>query len=172
MNEELTDPKTISFALKFLAKLFVVLIVTNLFVFVAITLELTSGVRDTAAEIFSYQKTHGELAEAGVSILIADSEEKRIKGLSGFDSLRENQTMLFKFDDVGSHSFWMKDMNFSIDIIWMDEYYQILHIEENVSPATYPRSFGEDIDSKYVLETQAGFVEENAVKIGDILQVL
>jgi hypothetical protein len=172
MNKDLINPKTIHFASKLLVKIFVVLIVATLCIFFIVKFELASGVGDTRAELFSYQKTYGELAEVGVSILIADNDEKRSKGLGGFESLRENQTMLFKFDETGSHGFWMKDMNFAIDIIWMDEYYGILLIEENVTPSTYPRTFGNDVASRYVLETRAGFVKEHAVKIGDVLQVL
>jgi len=172
MSNELTDPKTVSFALKFISKLFLGLIVVILLIFFIEKFNFHSGVRDTAAELFYYQKTYGEIAEVGISILIADIEEKRIQGLGGFESLRENQAMLFKFDETGNHGFWMKNMNFSIDIIWMNEYFEIIYIEENISPETYPKTYGTDIESKYVLETVAGFVEKNAVKVGDMLQVL
>ena len=50
--------------------------------------------------------------------LAATNEEKR-RGLSGRNGLEENEGMLFVFEEPGFYSFWMKDMLFPIDIIWI-----------------------------------------------------
>ena len=56
--------------------------------------------------------------------------------------------------------------------MWMNEFYEIIYIEENVSQYSYPEIYGTEVQSKYVLETRAGFVEEQKVRVGDLLQVL
>ena len=56
------------------------------------------------------------------------------KGLAVKDQLKENEAMFFVFDKPEKHSFWMKDMNFPIDIIWLDSTDKVVHIEQNLQP--------------------------------------
>lgn len=107
------------------------------------------------------------IADKIVRVEIVDTAEEREKGLSGHASLVEDEGMLFVFPESGRHAFWMKDMGFSIDIIWISESKEIVHIERNVSPESYPAIFTPRDESLYVLEVPAGFVEENSVRIGD-----
>lgn len=104
-------------------------------------------------------------------LTVADRQETREQGLSGKTSLGENEGMLFVFETPDLHVFWMKDMKFAIDIIWLDEKYKIVHIEKAVSPETFPSVFGPTEKSKYVLETNAYFVDKNSLKVGDILNI-
>lgn len=103
---------------------------------------------------------------------LAITEEEKTIGLSDRDSLNEHEGMLFVFDIAGNYSFWMKDMNFPIDIIWIGEDFTIVHIEREVLPESYPSSFSSNTLSKYVLETVAGFSEKNNLKIGDKIEFL
>lgn len=100
---------------------------------------------------------------------VADSLPERIQGLSDTPFLPDNFVKLFVFGVYGEHSIWMKNMNYSLDIIWMDKEGKIVHIEENVSPDTYPQSFNSPIPAWYVIEANSGFVEENDVEMGDIV---
>jgi len=102
-----------------------------------------------------------------VRVTIADSDAARAQGLSGRAGLAENEGMLFVFPQDGVHGFWMKDMLFSIDILWMSVDKEIVHIEENVSPGTFPTSFGPKIATRFVLELPAGFVKAHNVAVGD-----
>ncbi len=102
-----------------------------------------------------------------IEVELADTQEKRIQGLSGREFLDEDKGMFFIFDEVGEYSFWMKDMNFSIDIIWIGEDLEIVGIEENISPESFPRSFLPPMPIKYVLETNVGWAEKNNIQIGD-----
>lgn len=79
-------------------------------------------------------------------------------GLSKYDNLQQDGGMLFVYDNPRQICIWMKDMKFSIDIIWLDAEKRIQHIESNVSPDTYPQSFCQE-DSQYVVELPAGRVE-------------
>lgn len=107
------------------------------------------------------------IADVSVKASVADSIPERIKGLSGTPFLPDNVVKLFVFDAYGKHSIWMKDMNYAIDIMWVDKGGEILHIEENVSPDTYPKSFSSPEPAWFVIEAKAGFVASNTVSVGD-----
>lgn len=94
---------------------------------------------------------------------IADTNELRTKGLSVKDTLNETEGMLFVFGTEREHSFWMKGMKFPIDIIWIDEYQEVVHVEHSLEPCppnSFCQTYGPDSDSLYVLETVAGFAQK------------
>ena len=103
---------------------------------------------------------------------VSDSSYTQSKGYSGREPITRNEGMIFVFDTIDKHGFWMKDMKFSIDIIWMDDSYTINHIEKSVSPETYPKVFIPNEPGKYVLEVAAGEVDRLGVKIGDKVDFL
>jgi len=100
---------------------------------------------------------------------IADSEEERRTGLSNKDSIEEDEGMLFTFQEEEFPGFWMKDMNFSIDIIWISSDMKIIGIERNIQPCGqdsclifYPQE-----KIKYVLEINSGMSERYGFEEGD-----
>lgn len=104
-----------------------------------------------------------------VQASIAETWPDRIKGLSDTPFLPEEVVKLFIFDTVGLHSIWMKDMNYSIDIMWLNEDKEIIYIMEEVSPDSYPESFAPNKEALYVIEAVAGFVQKNEIGLGDVL---
>jgi uncharacterized membrane protein (UPF0127 family) len=120
-----------------------------------------------AEKISSAEVNRGVIGETSVTLDIADTDLERILGLGGRDSLPKNHGMLFIFEEKAEHGIWMKDMKFSIDIIWLNEYSEVIYIERNVSPNTFPKVFGPQKPSSYVLEFNAGFVSRNNIKVGD-----
>jgi uncharacterized membrane protein (UPF0127 family) len=91
------------------------------------------------------------------------------KGLAIKNQLKENEAMLFVFEDSAQHSFWMKDMKFPIDIIWLDSDGKVVHIEQNLQPCISVficPNYTPNTDSQYVLETVAGFTQRHNVSIG------
>jgi len=98
---------------------------------------------------------------------IVDTDASRAKGLSLHAPLFSNEGMLFIFEQPGNYGFWMKDMLFPIDIIWIDADLKVTHIEKSLSPNTYPKLFYPTTPSKYVLEVSAGESEKLNLKIGD-----
>ena len=98
---------------------------------------------------------------------VANNNADREKGLSIFNKINDSQAMLFVFDSSKKYSFWMKDMKFPIDIVWLDENGQIVFISENVPVDSYPNMFTPDTDSRYVLEFNADIVKKDGIKIGD-----
>ena len=102
---------------------------------------------------------------------VADSEESRKKGLAGTHFLNENSGMWFVFEEADAHGFWMKDMKNPIDIAWVDSFGQIVHMEENLQPETYPQVFTPPVPAQYVLEVSAGYFERNEIEVGDSIFV-
>lgn len=99
---------------------------------------------------------------------IADTDKTRKQGLSGTKELGSDKAMVFVFDSTERWPIWMKDMNYSIDIVWLDESKTIVDYVEEVSPDSYPeRSFFPREAARYVVELESGTVREKAIRIGD-----
>lgn len=106
--------------------------------------------------------------KACVQAEVADTESKRQLGLMFREGLPEKQGMLFVFEREDKHSFWMKNMRLSLDIIWINKDKRIVDISLNVPPCKDScKGFIPKEKAKYVLEVSAGFTEKNRVKIGD-----
>jgi len=109
-----------------------------------------------------------EVANQKIKVDVVYTPETRAQGLSGRESLAENEGMLFVFDTPSDYPFWMKDMNFSIDMIWIGEDMKITYIKKNATPESYPESFGpKEKTSKYVLEVSSLFSDKYNLDIGD-----
>ncbi len=101
---------------------------------------------------------------------VVHSEATQKQGLSDRTHLPLQNAMLFVFDKAAERCFWMKDMHFSIDIIWLNDEKQIVNIEPDVSPATYPESFCPGSPARYVLEINAGLSQRLGLKVGQQVQ--
>lgn len=97
---------------------------------------------------------------------IANTPAEREKGLSGRSYLAPQSGVWFIFQRSAPYSFWMPDMNFSIDIVWVNSEHKIVYIERNVTPESYPTAFTPPQPTLYVLEVNAGEIGDS-VKIGD-----
>ncbi len=102
-----------------------------------------------------------------ISVEIATSSQEKSRGLCCRESLGENSGMLFVYNASGDFPFWMKDTNIPLDMIWLDSTKKVVHLEEKVQPSSYPKTYSSPIPSKYILETNSGWVEKNAIDIGD-----
>ena|SRR3989344_4308216 len=115
-----------------------------------------------------------KIAEQKIQVELAITAVEQAQGLSGRQVLNDNEGMLFVFDSAGKHSFWMKDMNFPIDIIWFTpseggagNSMKVVYIKKYAEPESFPEMYSPDVDAKYVLEVVAGFSEKNNLKAGD-----
>jgi len=99
---------------------------------------------------------------------IVDSSEERKIGLMEHETLGIDEGMFFIFDNVGIHSIWMKDMNFPIDIIWLDENYNVVDVKRDASPCIDQcEIYSPSKNARYVLEVN---INSN-VNIGDKVEV-
>lgn len=101
-----------------------------------------------------------------IMVEIARTPDALRKGLSGRESLTGGMGMLFVYDDSGVYGFWMKDMNFALDIVWIDEDFRVIGIEREVQPETFPETFYPPKPVKYVLELNAGESKNMGIETG------
>lgn len=106
------------------------------------------------------------LCKKEISYGLADSDSERKKGLSNRSNLSPQEGLLFIFEEPNKPSFWMKDMNFAIDIIWIDENSKIVDITEDFQPETYPETVSPALPVLKVLEVTSGFASENHCIVG------
>lgn len=108
----------------------------------------------------------------GVNLItsLSTTPDAQSKGLAIRDSLNENEGMLFIFETPQKYSFWMKDMKFPIDIIWINQDGKIVHIEKNLPPCVFLLpcpSYAPKDDSLYVLEVVSNFTNKFDINVGD-----
>ncbi|WP_436910952.1 DUF192 domain-containing protein [Halosimplex marinum] len=123
----------------------------------------TTGVRVT---------TPGGERLGSVTAAVADTGDLRFKGLSDTESLPTDMGMLFVYDEVGSHTYVMRDMDFGLDIVYADGGGAITEIHHAPEPG--PNEDGEDQEypgrGQYVLEVNKGWTTERGVEVGDVLR--
>jgi uncharacterized membrane protein (UPF0127 family) len=116
------------------------------------------------------------LANQQVNFELADNAAEQAVGLSNKSSIGPNQGMLFAFTEPNIPSFWMKNMQFPIDIIWINGN-QVVGINPNLQPQ--PNTLAGELPTysppqpvNFVLEVQAGWAEQNGVQIGHNVEVV
>ena len=113
---------------------------------------------------------------AGAVILteLADTTKKRATGLMHRNSLPQDRGMLFTFPEPQLWTFWMKNTNIPLDILWMDGHRKIVHIEHNVPACHLPGNacpqYQPNYKSVYVLELAAGTAEALRLEKGTKLK--
>ena len=123
------------------------------------------------APFFAMRPTGTRFTSGGQTYYLekAMTQAAREKGLGGRSSLAENRGMLFVFDTQVVQCFWMKDMQFPLDIIWLDSQKKVTYEVANLSPATYPQSYCGDNSTRYVVELRAGEAKRTGITIGKTL---
>jgi len=129
---------------------------------------ITLVLRDPAS--IKYQNlVNLNIGSTSLQVEVVESKQSISKGLSGRKSLEEGTGMLFSFSESGIYGFWMREMYFPIDIIWIGESFEVLGTENWVSPETFPEIFYSPEKTKYVLEVNAGFAEKNGIDTRDMV---
>ena len=103
-----------------------------------------------------------------IPVEVADTLKKRSLGLGNRPSLKKGWGMLFVFEERKPHRFWMKDMRFPLDIIWLDNH-RIVHINHNAEPASSddePEIMTSPVPVNFVLEIAAGRAVKLRLKKG------
>lgn len=132
-------------------------------------------ITQTATESAQTQKkesTQVTIKDLVIQAKISDETKEHQSGLADYSSLALGDGMIFVFDKSASYVFWMKDVEFAIDILWIDEAKKIVDIAPNVPPE--PNKGEKDLtrykpksDAKYVLEINAGLSALHNLQIGD-----
>lgn len=105
-------------------------------------------------------------------LYLADTMLRKTIGLMYWNGLKENEGMLFTFRNDARHAFWMMNMRFPIDMVWLDSSMRIVHIVGSAKPCRSIfncRSYAPTRDSRHVLELRAGFAKGRGMRIGERL---
>jgi uncharacterized protein len=106
-----------------------------------------------------------KIGEKTYTTEVSRTEEARAKGLSGRAALCATCAMLFVFDTPSQYGFWMKDMQFAIDILWLRDG-TIVHKESNVSPAVQ-NVMKPSVEADSVLE----ILPNDSIRVGDSIEL-
>jgi len=103
---------------------------------------------------------------------VADTPERTMYGYMFRREVKEDEGMVFVYPETGLHPFWMKNTLVPLDIIWMDEAFEILHVETAAPCKADPcPSYGTLRMSRYTLELKAGSAARDRLRVGDRLSV-
>ena len=121
----------------------------------------------TPTEIVSGSSAQIIIDNSTWKVEVVDSDASRENGLSNRKVLYPKNGMLFVFDKMAAQTFWMKDMLIPLDMIFFDNNWKIVLIESNLQPDSFPKIFGGNVISQYVLEVNAGEAISYNLKVGD-----
>ncbi|MFH1745132.1 MAG: DUF192 domain-containing protein [bacterium] len=122
---------------------------------------------------YSVDEPHLIIDNKKIKIEIADDYVEIVNGLSGREYLEKESGMLFVFNDKQIRDFWMKNMRFPLDIIWINDN-KIIDISKNLLPeGENPLNhYYSPKPVNYVLEVNGGFCEKNNIKTGDSVKII
>ncbi|MBI3889607.1 DUF192 domain-containing protein [Candidatus Saccharibacteria bacterium] len=110
-----------------------------------------------------------KLGKSEFSMRVARSEQELDQGLSGTSKMPVDEALLFVFPRNQKWGIWMKEMNYPIDIVWIDENKTVVHIQRNALPSSYPdTTFRPPKPAKYVAELKAGVIDDKRITIGSL----
>ncbi|OGE83874.1 MAG: hypothetical protein A3B23_01265 [Candidatus Colwellbacteria bacterium RIFCSPLOWO2_01_FULL_48_10] len=110
-----------------------------------------------------------DIGRVHIPVEIARDDASLQKGLSGRVSLDPEKGMLFVFPKPDIYPFWMPDMYFPIDIIWINSGYVVditADVPNDFDPHN-PKFYAPKTPVQYVLEVNAGFARTQNINIGD-----
>lgn len=106
------------------------------------------------------------MPKGAITVEVANTKASRELGLSGRPKMNDDEGMLFVFDVPGRYGFWMKDMEFPLDMVWINQNGVVVSVERNLTKETYPKTFMNQSDASYVLEINAGLAERFGLYLG------
>jgi len=150
--------------------------ITAFIIVSALILGLTVSCKNKAKEVTQTQlnfKKEGTLtifkkdsSSIALDIEIADTDFDRETGLMYRTAMKTNRGMLFVFDDEAPRSFYMKNTEFALDLIYINANQKIISFQKNAQPFI-ESSLPSEGPAKYVLEINAGLVEKWQLSVGD-----
>jgi len=114
----------------------------------------------------SIHKAETDSTLTAIDIEFAESSYETETGLMYRKSMEEKQGMLFVFPDIRRHFFHMKNTEFALDIIFIDENLKIASFQKNAKPFD-ENLLPSQVPAKYALEVNAGLSEKWQLEIGD-----
>jgi uncharacterized membrane protein (UPF0127 family) len=144
--------------------------ICSLFIF---TVLIVTGCGSVEGVISLPEAQEVRVGDVAFKVEVADTTPKRVRGLSGRESLPPQTGMLFVFDDGRASAFWMKDMLFPLDFVWIGADCTVVDITENVpnpapdTPDSALPIYESAAPAAYNLEINAGEAAQFGLKVGD-----
>jgi uncharacterized protein len=124
--------------------------------------------QDATTSRSSYEPLYPiKIGDIAMLASVATSAAARAHGLSDTTELPADITKLFIFETSSRWGFWMKDMNYAIDMIWLDDLGKVVYVVASATPESYPgTTFVPPTVARYVLETVPGFAYAHGIATG------
>lgn len=106
-----------------------------------------------------------------IEAAVADDQASRTEGLMNVNSMPEDAGMLFIFEENQPRSFWMASTPLSLDLIFVNEDFEIVHIHRNASPYSQ-ENISSNQPAKYVVEVNAGYTLEHDINEGAFITII
>ena len=90
-------------------------------------------------------------------------------GLSSRSCFPLNGALIFLFPVDDKFGIWMKNMNFPIDVVWLDKDKKVVTILKDMQPSSYPKSYYPSSDARFVIELNSGQVDKAKIQEGQTL---
>jgi len=100
---------------------------------------------------------------------VADRNDARTFGLMRRDTLAKDHGMLFVFNSEEPRSFWMKNVRFPLDIIFMDAHGRVVSVKQMKAYDT--NGTPSDGPAQYAVELNEGQAAAAGVKPGAVLEL-
>lgn len=144
---------------------------------VAVLMPSVTQSNQSQTSIYDYEVLKITIDDIVLDAEIADDSAKIQRGLMFREMLPENRGMLFIFDEERKYQFWMMNMKFNIDMIWLDANGKVVHIVEDAEPCidaahTSLCTFSPDEPARYVLEVNSGFVQRYGINEDSVMRIL
>lgn len=159
-------------------KFWIQIIILLVLIFGSLYLFTNSQVIETLLPLSSSNaNTQIKIGGTTLQVEVANTAGRRSKGLGGRENLASGSGMLFVFPEEKKYQFWMKDMKFPIDFIFIKGG-KIVDILSNVPPPQ-PNQKTETLPIyqpitaiDMMLEVNSGFIQANRIKIGDTVYLI
>ena len=98
---------------------------------------------------------------------VADTDDKRERGLMFAHPLAENEVALFVFPRSDRYAFWNKNVPFGLSLAFLDENRQVVDFAD--MDAHSAKRVEPNSDARYVVEASRGTWDRLGVKKGDVI---
>ena len=104
---------------------------------------------------------------------LARTAEEQSRGYMFRERVGRDEGMLFLFGEEGFHSFWMKNCEVPLDILWLSGDLQVVHLEPNLPPCRRDPCPGYQSmrKARFVLEIRGGMAGRTGIKVGDFIRL-
>ena len=102
-------------------------------------------------------------------VRVVHSDKDKEQGLALFKRpIEKDEGLLMVFDKSGYYSIWMKNIDYKIDVLWLDSNKKVIHYVENMDPKSYPETkfVNPNTSAKYVVELPANTIRDLKIKNG------